>query len=188
MNAIIEPTADVNGIPVEAVKALIGAVAGDSSKGLTRWRVANTWRGRTRSRAAVDGYEIGGQAVRRAFQMDVDEPLELGGTNLDANPQEYLLAALNACMIVGFTALCALEGYRIDHLEIATEGDIDLRGFLGLDAAVAPGYERLATTMQVRGGATSEQFRQVFQTMLATSPNFHNITRPVEVIPQLVVL
>jgi uncharacterized OsmC-like protein len=150
--------------------------------------VANTWRGRTRSRAAVEGYEIGGEPVRRAFQMYVDEPLELGGTNMDANPQEYLLAALNACMIVGFTALCALEGYRIDHLEIVTEGDIDLRGFLGLDAAVTPGYERLATTMQVKGAATPEQFQHVFATMLATSPNFHNVTRPVEVIPQLIVL
>ena len=34
-------------------------------------------------------------------------------------------------MIVGYTALCALQGITLQKLEITTEGDIDLRGFLG---------------------------------------------------------
>src|SRR6187551_174218 len=135
MNAIAK-TPPVNGIPVDAVQALISAVSADSAAGMTRWRVANTWQGRMRSRACVEDFEIGGQTVGRRFQMYVDEPLELGGSNMDANPQEYLLGALNACMTVGFTALCALHGMEIEALEIVTEGDIDLRGFFGLDASV----------------------------------------------------
>lgn len=188
MNAITTTPTTVNGIPVDAVRGLIDAVADAPAAGATRWRVTNHWRGRMRSRATVEGFSIGGQPVNRAFQMYVDEPLELGGTNMDANPQEYLLAALNACMIVGFTALCALEGHEIEHLEIATEGDIDLRGFLGLDAAVSPGYDGLSTTLWVKGAASAEQFQQIFETMLATSPNFHNVTKPVPVTPRLVVL
>jgi hypothetical protein len=39
--------------------------------------------------------------VSRHFAIDIDEPFELGGGNAFANPQEYLLAGLNACMIVG---------------------------------------------------------------------------------------
>lgn len=189
MNAITPTTAaDVNGIPVDAVKALIDAASEQPSAGKTHWRVANLWRGQTRSRATVAGFEIGGEAVPRSFQMYVDEPLQLGGSNMDANPQEYLLAGLNACMIVGFAALCALAGHEIEHLEIATEGDIDLRGFLGLDASVSPGYDRLVTTMQVKGSASREQFQEIFQAMLATSPNFHNLTKPVDVSPRLIVL
>ena len=188
MNAITTTPTTVNGIPVDAVRGLLDAVAEAPAAGATRWRVTNHWRGRMRSRATVEGFSIGGQPVNRAFQMYVDEPLELGGTNMDANPQEYLLAALNACMIVGFTALCALEGYEIEHLEIATEGDIDLRGFLGLDAAVSPGYDGLSTTLWVKGSASAEQFQQIFETMLTTSPNSHNVTKPVPVTPRVGVL
>jgi hypothetical protein len=81
----------------------------------------------------------------------IDESLELGGGNAYANPQEYLLAALNACMIVGYTALCALQGIALQKLEITTEGDIDLRGFFGLDPAVPAGYRALSSRVVVQG-------------------------------------
>ncbi|CAN2968549.1 hypothetical protein METHPM2_130016 [Pseudomonas sp. PM2] len=41
---------------------------------------------------------LGDTALARGFVIDVDEPAELLGTNTAANPQELILAALNACM------------------------------------------------------------------------------------------
>src|SRR5438552_1569010 len=114
----------VIGIDTDAVHALIDNVDSDPAKGMTHWRVASAWQGGTHSRAQVDGFAIGGVDVSRHFSIDIDEPLELGGGNAFANPQEYLLAALNACMIVGYTALCALQGITRDKPEITTEGDI----------------------------------------------------------------
>jgi uncharacterized OsmC-like protein len=187
MNALSSIPTRVNGIAVDDVKGLIDQVAADPAAGMTRWRVANTWQGQMRSRAGVDGFEIGGQRSDRRFQLDIDEPLELGGSNLWANPQEHLLAALNACMTVGFVALCALEGYAIEALEVVTEGDIDLRGLLGLDPQVAPGYAGLQTTVSVRGAASPEAFQEIFERMLATSPTLHTITQPIAVKPRLVV-
>jgi uncharacterized OsmC-like protein len=179
--------APVNGFPVADAQALIAAVSAKPSAGMTHWRVANTWQGGTKSRAQVEGFEIGGRQIRRPFSFDFDEPKEIGGTNTVANPQEYLLGAFNACMTVGFVALCAFDGVTIERLEITTEGDIDLRGFLGLDSSVSPGYDRLETTIKVKGSATPEQFERISQKMLATSPNFHNVTRPIQVTPKLVV-
>jgi uncharacterized OsmC-like protein len=179
--------APVNGIPVADVHALIAAVSAEPSAGMTHWRVANTWQGGTRSRAQVEGFEIGGKQIRRPFSFDFDEPKEIGGTNTVANPQEYLLGALNACMTVGFVALCALHGIQIEHLEITTEGDIDLRGFLGLDSSISPGYDRLETTIKVKGSATPEEFERIYKMMLATSPNVHNVSRPIQMKSKLVV-
>src|SRR5215471_19107079 len=123
----VEPTI-VNGINVDDMLALVESVRSNAANGMTKWRVATTWQGETRSRAEVDGFAIGGERVPRRFAIDIDEPLELGGSNQFANPQEYLLAALNACMIVGYAAVCALEGIEIDELRIESKGDIDLRG------------------------------------------------------------
>jgi uncharacterized OsmC-like protein len=177
----------VNGINVDDVFALIDGVKRNAANGMTKWRVSTNWQGQTRSRAEVGGFDIGGKHVPRKYSIDIDEPFELGGSNRFANPQEHLLAALNACMMVGYVAQCAVRGITLESLQIETDGDIDLRGFLAIDPGVLPGYEKLRTTVRIKGNATREQFAEVHQAVMATSPNFHNITRPIDVRPTLVV-
>ena len=177
----------VNGINVDDLFALIDGVKRDTAKGKTTWRVATTWQGQTRSRTKVQGFGIGGQQVSRQFSIDIDEPCELGGSNRFANPQEHLLAALNACMTVGYVAQCAARGITLESLEIETDGEIDLRGFLGIDPTVLPGYENLSYTVRIKGSGTKEQFAEIHETVMATSPNFYNVARPVVLKPTLVV-
>lgn len=188
MNAIskFDDRQVVNGIDVDAVQQLAAAVAADPAKGMTNWKVATQWQGQTWSRTKVEGFGMGGETIGRSFAIDIDEPLELCGQNRFANPQEYLLAALNACMTVGYVAQCALRGIVLESLEIETEGDIDLRGFLGL-AEVAPGYESLTYTVRIKGSGTEAEFAEVHAAVMATSPNFHNLARAVTMKPKLVV-
>jgi uncharacterized OsmC-like protein len=177
----------VNGVNVDDLMTLVEGVKGDAAKGKTHWRVRSAWQRQTRSRAYVDGFTIGGQQVPRRFSFDIDEPCELGGSNRFANPQEHLLAALNACMMVGYVAQCAVRGITLEKLEIQTDGDIDLRGFLGIDSAVAPGYDSLSYVVRIKGNGTKEQFGEIHKAVMATSPNFHNVSRPVDLKPTLVI-
>ena len=177
----------INGINVDDLFALIDAVKEDSAKGQTTWRVTTAWNGQTRSRSQVEGFGIGGQHIPRQFSIDIDEPSELGGSNRFANPQEHLLAALNACMMVGYVAQCAVRGITLESLEIETDGEIDLRGFLGIDPAVPPGYEALSYVVRIKGSGTKEQFAEIHEAVMATSPNFYNLSRRVSLKPNLVV-
>lgn len=170
----------INGLNVDDVKALIGAVEDDAAAGATKWKVTTEWQGRTHNRSKVESFHIGGEEVSREFTLDIDEPEQLGGANQFANPQEYLLAALNSCMMVGYVALCSLQGIRLDRLEIETTGDIDLRGFFGLSDQVSPGYDSLQYTVRISGDATPQQFAEIHAAVRKTSPNFHNIARPVK--------
>ena len=181
-----EPTI-VNGINLDDLFALIEGVKRDAANAKTNWRVTTTWQGQTRSRAQIDGFGIGGENVPRRFSIDIDEPRELGGTNRFANPQEHLLAALNACMTVGYAAQCAVRGITLESLEIETTGEIDLRGFLGIDPAVPAGYENLRYTVRIKGSGTKEDFAQIHEAVMATSPNFYNVSRPVALKAALVV-
>jgi uncharacterized OsmC-like protein len=181
-----EPTV-VNGINVDDVFAQIEGVRRNPAKGKTNWRVTTTWQGQTRSRAQVDGFRIGGERVPRRFSIDIDEPHELGGTDRFANPQEHLLAALNACLIVGYAAQCAVRGITLESLEIETAGEIDLRGFLGIDPTVPQGYESLSYVVRIKGSGTKEEFAEIHEAVMATSPNFYNVSRPVALKPTLVV-
>jgi uncharacterized OsmC-like protein len=177
----------VNGINVDDLFSLIEGVRHDATKAKTNWRVSTTWQGQTRSRSQVEGFAIGGEQVSRRFSIDIDEPCELGGSNQFANPQEHLIAALNACMTVGYVAQCAVRGITLESLAIETIGEIDLRGFLGIDAAVPPGYENLHYTVRIKGSGTRQQFAEVHEGVMATSPNFYNISRSVALMPALVV-
>jgi len=177
----------VNGLDVDALAQVIEDVGKDPAKGIVRFRVTSGWRGQTRSEATVESCVIGGEEVKRRFVMPVDEPLELLGENTAPNPQEMLMAALNACVMVGYVAGAAVRGIRLDKVEIETTGELDLRGFLGIADDVAPGYESIQYTVRIKGDGTPEQFREIHDTVIKTSPNYFNITRPVRIDADLVV-
>ena len=97
------------------------------------------------------------------------------------------MAALNACMTVGYVAQCAVRGINLESLAIETDGDIDLRGFLGIDPTVPPGYENQSYIVRIKGSGTKEEFAEIHEAVMATSPNFYNVSRPVTLKPSLVV-
>lgn len=177
----------INGIDTDALIGAANAIAKDPAKAQTHWQVSSHWRGGTRSDAIVKTCDIGDQRIKKDFTISIDEPRELCGTNQFANPQEHLLAALNACMIVGYTAICALEGIELEELRIETDGDIDLRGFLGLDPSVAPGYEQLNYTVYIKGDGTPEQFEKVHRAVMSRSPNYFNMANAVPLKARLVI-
>lgn len=187
MSIDIQSTATINGINVAALQDMIGAVASDPAAATSRWRVKSRWQGGTRSDHFVDGVEIGGKAIERRFRIQIDEPHELCGGNEFANPQEYLLAATNACMMVGYAAVAALMGITLTKLELEISGDIDLRGFLNVDPNATPGYERLHYKVHIAGDGTRQQFEELHQMVQRTSPNYHNISRPVNMTSELIV-
>jgi uncharacterized OsmC-like protein len=177
----------VNGIDVGALRGTLEAVKNDELVGRTHWSIRSVWKGGTRSDHHVAGCSIGGAFIPRPFVIKTDEPRELCGTNEYANPQEYLLAAMNACMMVGYAAVASLMGIRLTKLEVETTGDIDLRGFLGISSQVPAGYPKLNQTVRVAGEASREQFAKLHEAVRATSPNYFNITRAVPVESVMVV-
>ena len=152
------------------------------------FEVTTKWDGQFRSESHVGPIRFGnGVTVIRDFVIKADEPEEILGSNQSPNPQELLMAALNACMTVGYVAQCAVRGIVLEKLEIETEGDIDLRGFLGIDPAVPPGYENLRYVVRIKGSGSKEDFAEVHQAVMATSPNFYNVAQRIALQPTLVV-
>jgi len=179
--AKVSASSTMNGIDLDALGQVVRDIERDPAKGLVEFRVMTQWQGQTRSRAKVESYTIGGQQVHRPFTIDVDEPLELLGENTAPNPQEILMTALNACVMVGYVAGAAVRGIKLERLEIETKGQLDLRGFLGIDPSVRPGYETIHYTVHIKGNATPAQFREIHETVMKTSPNYFNIAQPIAI-------
>lgn len=177
----------VNGLDVDALTEVIRDIEQNPAHGLVGFKVKSEWKGQTRSEATVESYTLGGERIPRHFKVAVDEPFELLGTNTAPNPQEMLMTALNACVMVGYVAGAAVNGITLEKVEIETTGELDLRGFLGVDETIAPGYESVQYTVRIKGNGTPEQFQHIHETVMKTSPNYFNISRPIRIDAQLMV-
>jgi uncharacterized OsmC-like protein len=171
----------VNGLDLDALGEVVDAIEQDKSKAIVGFDVTTRWTGQTRSETTVDGFTMAGERITRSHKIVADEPGELLGADSAPNPQELLMAAFNACITVGYVAGAALKGITLDSLEIKTRGELDLRGFLGLSEEVAPGYESIAYNVTIKGDGTPAQFAEIHETVMKTSPNYFNISRPIRV-------
>ena len=175
----------VNGIDLDGLDALVESIAGDPSRARAGFRVKTEWKGQTRSESTVDAFTLGGASVPRSFTIAADEPHELLGTNAAPNPQELLMAAVNACMMVGYVAQASVRGIALDSCRIETEGELDLRGLLGMDETIPPGCRRINYTVFLEGDCTQAQFEEIHQAVTATSPNYFNMAQPIQMCGRL---
>ena len=170
----------INGLDLEALGTIVEEIKNDASKGFAKFKVTSSWKGQTKSEARVESFFINGQEVPRRFSINADEPHELLGENSAPNPQELLMAAFNACITVGYVAGASLKGIKLESLEIRTKGQLDLRGFLGLSDAVPPGYENVDYEVVIKGDGSAADFEEIHQTVMKTSPNYFNMSRPIK--------
>jgi uncharacterized OsmC-like protein len=178
----------INGIDVAALQNFAQGIVDDESKRYARFNVKTKWEHQTRSVATVTRYHLSGNDYPRHFQIAADEPLELLGTNTAPNPQELLMAALNACLSVGYAAHASVMGITIHSLEIETDGELDLRGFLGLDANINPGYEEVSYVVRIHTDASTEQVKELHRVATDTSVNLANFSKSIRMVPKLEVL
>ena len=178
-------TRTINGLDLAALEETVQAVTDDPGRGAVEFKVRTEWTGQTRSETTVRSYRLGGEDMERSFTIVADEPNELLGTNSAPNPQELLMSAVNACMTVGYVAQASVRGVTLDSCVIEMDGQLDLRGFLGIDESVPPGYRRLNYTVHLSGDGTREQYEEMHRAVMATSPNYFNMARPIEMVGTL---
>ena len=171
--------ARVNGLDLAALGEVVDGIEKDASKAIVGFDVTTRWAGQTRSETTVEGFTMAGERIARSHKIVADEPFELLGGDGAPNPQELLMAAFNACITVGYVAGASLKGITLESLEIRTRGELDLRGFLGLSQDVVPGYEEIEYEVRIKGDGTKADFEEIHQTVMKTSPNYFNMSRPI---------
>ena len=101
----------------------------------------------------------------------------VGGAGAGACSGDLLLGALAACAQITCQMVAAAMGIPTERIEVTVEGDLDLRGTLGISKDVPVGFESVhlhfdvaapkATPEQLRGlQEKTEQYCVVMQTLL----------------------
>lgn len=80
-----------------------------------------------------------------------------GGTGLDACSGDMLLQALVACAGVTLKAVATALGVELRKAAVRAQGDIDIRGTLGLSKEVPVGFRNIRLDFTLETNASDEQ-------------------------------
>jgi uncharacterized OsmC-like protein len=138
---------------------VIAAIQGDSAAAAFTARAEGQLREGVRCEAAV-----------RTHGLVIDEPLALGGTDAGPNPVELVLTALGTCQAITYRIWAALLDIRLDTVRFATEGDLDLRGLLGLAEGVRPGFTAVRHRIELVGPEPAERYEELARAVDAHCP------------------
>jgi uncharacterized OsmC-like protein len=184
MQAVIQKTEWVNGVPVTRMLDTIAAIEAAPELANFQFRARNRWVDGAHNRTEIREFYGAGQedgSRSEAFLFDADEPAVLLGEDRGANPVEFVLTALAGCVTTSLIYMAAARGIRLEEVESRLEGDLDLRGFLGLSEEVRNGYENVRITFRIKGDAPRETLEELVELAHRRSPVFDIVSNPVPV-------
>ena len=178
-------TKKMNGVDVNRLFETIDAIKKTPQLADFKFSLQNRWINCGLNRSTINNFYGAGSDNRRKtpFTLEADEPLVLLGGDTAPNPVEYLLHALAACVTSALVYHAAAKGIQLQEVESKVQGEIDLHGFLGLDANVRRGYKSIRITFRIKADVPDEQLEELCQLGPTYSPVFDSVTNgvPVEV-------
>ncbi len=184
MQAAVRAPEIMNGLDRQAAFATIDAIKAEPGLGRFQFRARNRWIDGGENVSTIrDFYGAGREdSSRKAdFVFTNGEPPVLLGNNEGANPVEFLLHALAGCVTTTTVLHATARGIIIRRLDTELDGDLDVRGLLGLDPDVSPGYERIRIRMHIEADCTDAELDELLSVAQAHSPVCNTVCRPVPV-------
>jgi uncharacterized OsmC-like protein len=161
--------------------ATIGVVRGEPDLARFVFRATNRWQQGTHSRTRIEAFDGAGgtHPHQQEFAYDADHPPVLVGRDQGPTPVEFLLHALASCLTAGIANVAAARGVTLHEVESTLEGDIDLRGILGISDEVRNGYQEIRVHFRIRGDAPDDKLRAIVEQSRARSAVYDVLTRGV---------
>jgi len=119
----------------------------------------------------------------RQFEIVVDEPAELGGTDTGANPVEYVLAAFAGCINVMAHVIAKEMNFELRGVKIDISGDLNPARLFGLSYEDRAGYKQIEVRIKPDCDADAEtlnKWKEAIENRCPVSDNLQNPT-PVKI-------
>lgn len=165
---------EVNGVDVDVLQTTVSNIKQDPDLAKCRFHVKNKWIDGNHNRTTITSFYGAKQenTHQQTFELDADEPPVLAGQDEAPNPVEHLLNSLAGCVTTSMVAHAAVRGIHIQELESEVEGDIDLRGFLGISKDVPKGYTNIRVKFKVK--ADTDDMERL-KSLAEYSPTFNTL-------------
>lgn len=172
-----------NGVDTPTFLATINLVGNHPDMAQFRFRARNRWIDGTHNRSTFTDYFGANEDQVRdpGHAVDADHPQVLCGNDKGPAPTEYLLHALAACLTAGIANIAAARGITLYEVESIVEGDIDLRGMLGLDDTIRNGFSGVRATFRIQGDGSPDELASIVEKSKSRSAVFDVLTNGIAV-------
>lgn len=174
----------INGVDLQRLVETVEAIKSQPSLARFLFRLSNEWINGGHTQSMIRGFYGAGQEDNTRpgpFFYATDEQAILLGEDNAPNPVEYVLHALAGCLTASLVYHAAAKGYKISNVRSTLEGELDLRGFLGIAGATRNGYKEIRVSFEIEGDLTEKQKIEILEMGPSFSPVFDIITQPVPV-------
>lgn len=107
--------------------------------------------------------------IRDFSPVVVDEPKNLGGTDLAPNPVEYVLAGLTSCTSVMIGLIAKELDFSYSNVSFQNKGTLDLRGLAG-DPNVSPHFQTVSYEVQITTDEDDEKLHALIDAVEKRCP------------------
>ena len=178
------PTTDStvrNGVPLDKLFGTIGAIRDQPELARFRFTAVNSWIEGTATRSTFpDWYGLGAtRAHAGPWSAQSDHPTL--GHGHGPTPHEQVLHALAACLTLGIATTAAARKVELTKIESTVEGDIDVRGILGVDPEVRNGFSQIRATFTVEGDADKQTLDGLVEASCRRSATLDMLVNPTPV-------
>ena len=175
------PTTERNGVPTDKLFGTIAKLKENGDLAAFRFSARNTWMEGTASRSTIhEWHGAGADHVHvDEFSFTADHPTL--GHGHGPTPQEYVLHALAACITAGIATGAAARKIDLTSVTSTVTGDIDVRGVLGIDAAIRRGFSAVHIEFDVQGDAERATLDALVDSATDYSAVYDMLTAPTPV-------
>lgn len=173
-----------NGVNTEALLGAREAFSQAPQAAQFTFRSSCDWIEGTYSRNTINGYFGLGEEQTRAetFTIESDHPTVFAAEDRAATPTEIVLSALASCLTGGVASVAQHRGIQLKSVRTIVEGNIDVRGILGMDPDIRNGFSSIRVTFEIDANASREDIEALVAQSQKRSALFDILTNPTNVV------
>ena len=127
-------------------------------------------------------FGLGGeQSHKTTFTFDADHPEIFASEDNGATPVEMVLAGLASCLTAGVAAVAQNREIQLKSVSATLEGDMDVRGILGMDSDVRNGFSGIKVTYKIDADASPEDIKALVAQSQKRSAVYDIIANPTNI-------
>ncbi|WP_299867392.1 OsmC family protein [uncultured Roseobacter sp.] len=173
-----------NGVNTEALIGARGAFSQMPEAASFVFRSTCDWVSGTESSNTINGYfGLGEEQIRKeTFVVNADHPEVFAAADTAPTPPELVLSALGSCLTGGVAAVAQHRGIQLRKVQAIIEGEIDVRGILGMDPDIRNGFNAIRVRFEIDADASESDIRALVAQSQKRSAVFDLLTNPTNVI------
>src|SRR5215831_4704420 len=183
MTTNTQTTSLINGVDRDRLFGTVDLIKGTPGLAKFNFKIRNEWQDGAHNRSTIETFFGAGTDHQHPvkFELNADEPAILLGQDQGPNSGEYLLHALAACVTKSMVYHAAARGIQIEEVESSIDGDVDLRGFLGIDPKVRNGFQEIRMNFKIKADVPDDQLQELCMIGQQYSPILDSIVHGVPV-------